>query len=68
MGDVVNLNKFRKENKKETVGKQAKENRIVFGRTKQDKNRDTLATEKTSKSLSGKKLKNEDGSTKDPKK
>jgi len=68
MGDVVSLNKFRKENKKETAEKQAKENRILFGRSKLEKNRDTLATEKISKSLSGKKLHGDDKSTNKPKK
>jgi len=67
MNDVVNLNKFRKQHKKATAEKQATENRILFGRSKQEKKIDILANEKTSKSLRGKKLSRIDNATKNPK-
>lgn len=67
MGDVVSLNKFRKKQTKDTAEKQAKENRILFGRSKRKKIADALAVEKPKKSLSDKKRKKTDSSKETPK-
>ncbi|SER06609.1 protein of unknown function [Solimonas aquatica] len=40
MSDVVNLNKFRKQKNREAAEKQAAENRLRFGRSKAQKQRD----------------------------
>lgn len=37
MGDVVNLNRFRKRTEKESAAKQADANRARFGRTKSER-------------------------------
>lgn len=56
MGDVVNLNKFRKQKTNSQADKLAKQNREKFGRTKQQKENETLAANKRQKNLSGKKI------------
>ncbi len=56
MGDVVNLNKFRKQKADGESEKLAKQNRTKFGRTKQQKKNDTLTKNKNQKKLSGKKI------------
>jgi len=37
MGDVVNLNRFRKRTEKESAAKQADANRVRFGRSKSER-------------------------------
>lgn len=56
MGDVVNLNKFRKQKANSESDKLAKQNRVKFGRTKQQKENETLTAKKKQKNLSGKKI------------
>ena len=67
MGDVVNLNKFRKQHKNNAAEKKATENRILFGRSNKEKKTDMLDSKKNNKSLSGQKLQKADDTTKDPK-
>jgi hypothetical protein len=55
MGDIVNLNKFRKQKARDSAEKQAKENRILHGRPKALKTADRLNTEKIDQRHSGKK-------------
>lgn len=55
MGDIVNLNKFRKKTARRQSEKNAKENRVVFGRTKQQKLADALAVQKDDAELDNKK-------------
>ncbi|MBL4665792.1 MAG: DUF4169 family protein [Sneathiella sp.] len=56
MGDIVNLNKFRKQKTQtERRGKSA-ENRIKFGRTKAEKNTEKQRFHKTARELTGKKI------------
>ncbi len=56
MGDVVNLNKFRKNKNREQLEKRAKQNRTRFGRTKQQKTSDRQIFDKNETNLTGKKL------------
>ena len=56
MGDVVNLNRFRKLRDRAQREKEAEENRIRFGRTKAEKNRDHRIQERDALDLDGKKL------------
>lgn len=51
MGTVVNLNKMRKLKARETAAKQAAENRVKFGRTKAQKQRDIAEAEEARKRL-----------------
>ena len=56
MGDVVNLNKFRKQQRRSDKEKQAAENRTRFGLNKMQKKEIRDKAEKAEKELSGKKL------------
>jgi len=56
MGDVVNLNRFRKQKNKAESVKQADANRQSFGRSKTEKKRDSQDKARTEKDLDGKKL------------
>jgi hypothetical protein len=56
MGDVVNLNRFRKTRDRAERVKDAEANRIRFGRTKAEKERDRQEAERKSQDLDGKKL------------
>ncbi len=56
MGDIVNLNKFRKKKNKDQSAQKASENRILFGRTKNDKAADKREKKKTQSDLDNKKL------------
>ncbi|MBE7638536.1 DUF4169 family protein [Sneathiella sp. P13V-1] len=56
MGDVVNLNKFRKQQRRSEQEKQASENRTRFGLNKMQKKEIRDKAEKAEKELSGKKL------------
>jgi len=56
MGDVVNLNQFRKQRSRTTSQKQASENRVKFGRSKDDKTRQIRETDRTSRDLDGKQI------------
>ncbi|WP_169542930.1 DUF4169 family protein [Sneathiella aquimaris] len=51
MGDVVNLNKFRKQKAKKEEEKVASSNRVLFGRTKHSKEIDKKKQEASRKKL-----------------
>ncbi len=56
MGDVVNLNRFRKTRDRAERAKEAEANRIRLGRTKAEKDRDRQEAERRAQDLNGKKL------------
>ena len=56
MGDIVNLNKFRKQKSRDTREKQADENRIKFGLAKAQKKLNKTEAEKSKTKLDQKKL------------
>jgi len=56
MGDVVNLNRFRKAQSKAEAAKQAAENRIVHGRTRAERTREAQKNEALRRELEGKRL------------
>lgn len=56
MGDVVNLNQFRKERERRRKIAQASMNREKFGRTKAEKQADREEQARTERSLDGAKL------------
>jgi len=55
MGEVVNLNRFRKARAKAEADKQAEENRAAFGRTKAEKRQTAVERERAEQDLDGKK-------------
>ena len=61
MGDLVNLNKFRKAKQRRTEEAQAGINREKFGRTKAQTKRDQKSREESEKLLDGAKVDEEDG-------
>jgi len=61
MGDLVNLNKFRKAKQRRTEDVQADINREKFGRTKAETKRDQKTREQREKLLDGAKVDAEDG-------
>lgn len=56
MGDVVNLNKFRKRKAKLEREKRAETNRRLHGRTKLERARDELSKQQLTRNLDGKRL------------
>jgi hypothetical protein len=56
VGNVVNLNKFRKRKAKVERAKQAETNRRLHGRTKLERQRDALQKSELARGLEGKKL------------
>lgn len=56
MVEPISLNKFRKEKAKAAQKQQAKENRVLFGATKVEKNLIKASDEKAKKELENKKL------------
>ncbi|HEY0837343.1 MAG TPA: DUF4169 family protein [Azospirillum sp.] len=55
MGDVVNLNRFRKQQERTRRAAQAEENRIRHGRTKAEKSAERLERDRAARDLEGKK-------------
>jgi hypothetical protein len=53
MGDIVNLNRFRKQKAKETREREADANRVAFGRTKAEKKLSKAEKDLAEKSLDG---------------
>ncbi|MFB9264951.1 DUF4169 family protein [Bradyrhizobium erythrophlei] len=51
MGDVVNLKRFKKRGEREQAAKQAEANRALFGRTKSERARDEMISERTNRLL-----------------
>ena len=56
MVEPVNLNRFRKAQKRAAETKQAAENRVAFGRGKAQREKDRALSEKAAKDLADKKL------------
>ena len=56
MGDVVNLNKFRKARDRRTAESTAAENRVRFGQPKDVKAKIRTEAEQTQKDLDGKRV------------
>jgi hypothetical protein len=56
MGEVINLNRFRKARVKAEQEKQAEENRTRHGRTKAEKLQTSIDLDRTDRDLDGKKL------------
>jgi hypothetical protein len=65
MGDLVNLNKFRKAKQRRVEEDQATINREKFGRTKAEAKQDRQARERQDKALDDRKLKGDDSPGKD---
>ena len=59
MGEVINLNKVRKRKARTDAAAQAAENRVRFGRTKEQKQLDAAVTEEARRRLDA--LRREDG-------
>ena len=55
MAEIVNLNRFRKAQKRATDERQAEANRVKFGRGKAEKQNDRRVTGKRQQELDGKK-------------
>lgn len=60
MTEVINLNHKRKAKARSEKEKKASQNRVKFGRTKEEKNRETLHAERSRKLLEGHKLDSEE--------
>ena len=56
MGNVVNLNRFRKKKQREEKAKQSKTNRALHGRTKAQKEGELAERERAARLLEGKRL------------
>lgn len=56
MGDVINLNKFRKRQAKSERAKQAETNRRLHGRTKAEREREALQKKQLQRGLAGQRL------------
>ena len=56
MSNIVNLRQARKQNKRKQKDKKSEENRIEFGRNKQEKNITTFEQQKSDRELDGKKI------------
>lgn len=64
MGEVVNLNRARKAKDRDEREKTAAENRVRFGRTKAERERERALTDAADRALAGHKL--NDGDESDP--
>lgn len=56
MGDIVNLNKYRKRQQRVEQTKQAAENRVRYGRSKPDRANDRAQQDRQTKDIDGKRL------------
>jgi uncharacterized protein DUF4169 len=63
MGDVVNLNKYRKQKAKADRDKLADQNRRLHGRTKSERSREELQKQKLTRDLEGARLEHGTAST-----
>lgn len=55
MGDVVNLNKYRKARERAAAEKKAAQNRVQYGQSKAEQTLRSLLNEKAERELAGKK-------------
>lgn len=60
MNNVINLNKFRKQKKKDAAEQNAQENREKFGRSAQEKDRDEAEQKKLQKHLDDREIDDSD--------
>jgi hypothetical protein len=60
MGDVINLKQFKKRSEREQAAKQADANRARFGRTKSERTRDELRTNRAKNMLDQHRIEGED--------
>ena len=56
MGEIINLNRFRKQRSRAEEAKQAAENRVAFGRTKAERMASTKIRRKAEADIDNKKL------------
>jgi hypothetical protein len=56
VGDLVNLNKFRKQRQRAEAARQASENRVRFGRDKPERARTRAEQDRQDRSMDGKRL------------
>ena len=56
MAEIINLNRFKKERDRAVKAKTADENRVRFGRSKEERERGEATTRKAEKSLDDKKI------------
>lgn len=56
MAEIVSLNQFRKAKTLKEATETARENRVKFGRTKADKNKDEALREQRKRELDGKEI------------
>lgn len=56
MGELVNLNKYRKQRERQTAAKRAAENRVKFGRDKTERTRVRADKERETRNLDDKQL------------
>jgi len=56
MGDVVNLRRARKRRQRQDADAEAESNRVRFGRSRTEKARDRVETQRASRDLDGKRL------------
>jgi hypothetical protein len=56
MGDLVNLNKYRKDRRRQEARQQAAANRVKFGRPKAETRQDDAEAERRRRELDDKKL------------
>jgi Domain of unknown function (DUF4169) len=56
MAEIINLNRFRKERERNTQAKTAEENRVRYGRSKEERERTDAAARKVEKTLDDKKI------------
>ncbi len=62
MGEIVNLNRWRKTKAKEDKARQAEVNRVAFGRTKAEKDAERKRADQIARELDGKRF-DDDGDT-----
>ena len=53
---IVNLNQYRKKRRRAEVEHRAADNRVRFGRTKEERSRDLLESERINQEMDGKRL------------
>ena len=53
---IVNLNQYRKKHRRAEADRRAADNRVRFGRSKEERGRDLRESERTKKEMNGKRL------------
>lgn len=60
MAEIVNLNRFKKQKTRDDKNKQAEQNRLLYGRTKADKNLSNIIETKSERFFEQNRLEKED--------